>query len=72
MKNNAVGSRILELCQSKGITVNALDVKSNVPPSTLKNIIYGQVENTGVETINKLCSGLEISIKDFFDSENFD
>lgn len=72
MKNNAVGNRILELCKKNEITVNALAVKSNVPPSTLKNIIYGQVGNTGVETVSKLCDGLGITIQEFFASDDFD
>ena len=71
MKDNAVGNRILELCKERGITVNALAVKSNVPPSTLKNIVYGQVGNTGVETVSKLCDGLEITIEEFFSCEEF-
>ena len=72
MKNNAVGNRILELCNKNEITVNALAVKSNVPPSTLKNIIYGQVGNTGVETVSKLCEGLGSTIQEFFASDDFD
>ena len=71
MKDNAVGNRILELCKKQGITVNALAVKSNVPPSTLKNIVYGQVGNTGVETVSKLCDGLGITIEEFFSCEEF-
>ncbi|NMA85460.1 MAG: helix-turn-helix transcriptional regulator [Epulopiscium sp.] len=71
MKNNAVGERIKKLCEMKGITVNALAVKSKVPPSTLKNIIYGHVENAGIETISKLCEGLEITIQEFFSDDNF-
>lgn len=71
MKDNAVGNRILELCKKQGITVNALAVKSNVPPSTLKNIVYGQVGNTGVETVSKLCDGLGITIEEFFSCEKF-
>lgn len=72
MKNNAVGNRIIELCKKNEITVNALAVKSNVPPSTLKNIVYGQVGNAGVETISKLCEGLGITIQEFFSSDEFE
>lgn len=71
MENNAVGNRIIELCAEKGITVNALAVKSKVPPSTLKNIVYGQVRNTGVKTIEQICLGLDMSIRDFFNGDNF-
>lgn len=72
MEKNAVGNRIIELCEEKGITVNALAVKSKVPPSTLKNIVYGQVKNTGVKTIEQICQGLNISIRDFFDGNDFE
>jgi len=72
MKKEAVGKRIKELCEERGITINKLAVQSNIPPSTLKNIIYGQVENTGVDTISKVCEGLGISIKQFFDCVDFD
>lgn len=70
MKNNAVGKRIVELCEQEGMTINALAVKSSVPPSTLKNIVYGQVGNTGVETLAKLCEGLGITIQEFFSGVN--
>ena len=72
MKKELVGKRIKELCDEQGITINKLAVIASVPPSTLKNIIYGQVENTGVETISKICDGLGISIKQFFDSTDFE
>lgn len=66
MKNNAVGNRIMELCKKNELTVDALAVKYNVPPSTLKNIVYSQVVNAGVETIAKLCDGLGNIIQEFF------
>lgn len=72
MNKESVGNRIKNLCEDRGITVNKLAVQSNIPPSTLKNIIYGQVESTGVDTISKICDGLGITIKQFFDSKEFD
>lgn len=71
MIKNAVGNRINELCEHRGLTINALAVKSKVPPSTLKNIVYGQVENTGIETLAKLCGGLGVTLEEFFSSELF-
>lgn len=35
----AVANRLLELCEEKRLSVNALARSSAVPPSTLKNII---------------------------------
>ncbi len=67
----AVANRLLELCERKNLSVNALARTSAVPPSTLKNIINGGSKNAGIVTIKKLCDGLEISLFDFFDTETF-
>ena len=67
----AVANRLLELCEEKRLSVNALARISAVPPSTLKNIINGGSKNAGVVTLKKLCDGLEISIFDFFNTETF-
>lgn len=67
----AVANRLLELCEQKNLSVNALARISAVPPSTLKNIINGGSQNAGIVTIKKLCDGLDISLFDFFDTEIF-
>ncbi len=67
----AVANRLLELCEQRKISVNALARISAVPPSTLKNIINGGSKNAGVVTLKKLCDGLEISLCDFFNTEYF-
>lgn len=67
----AVKNRILELCNEKNITLNHLARLSAVPPSTIKNIIYGVSKNPGVVTIKMLCDGFNISLFDFFNTETF-
>ena len=67
----AVAQRIEELCTENNITINGLATKAAVPPSTVKNIIYGVSRNPGIVTIKMLCDGLDISIQDFFDSPLF-
>ena len=67
----AIANRLLELCEQKRLSVNALARISAVPPSTLKNIINGGSKNAGVVTLKKLCDGLQISLYDFFDTETF-
>lgn len=62
----AVIYRLEELIRQNDITVNEAAIRSGVPPSTLKNILYGQSKNVGVVTIKKLCDGLEITIPEFF------
>jgi len=66
-----VANRIVALCYEKNMTFNALARVSAVPPSTLKNVISGVSTNPGIVTIKKICDGLEISVNDFFDTDEF-
>ena len=59
----AVRDRLLQLCGQKNM--------SAVPPSTVKNILYGKSTNPGIVTIKMLCDGLGISLVDFFDTPTF-
>ena len=68
----AVVIRIKELCFEQNLSYNAMANVSGLPPSTLKNIINGNSKNPGISTIKTICDGLDISIKDFFDSDVFD
>lgn len=68
----AVKNRILELCEEKDLTINALATKSGLPPSSIKNILYGKSLNPKIATIKIICDGVNISLKDFFDSPEFD
>lgn len=67
----AVAKRIIDLCNEHGITINALANLAAVPPSTVKNIIYGVSKNPGIATIKMLCDGLDITLIDFFNDEIF-
>lgn len=63
--------RIEDLCYQKGFTICRLASISGVPYTTLKSIIYGQSKNPGISTLKKLCDGLEITITEFFDTDEF-
>ena len=66
-----VKNRLLLLCEEKGMSIHKLATESAVPPSTIKNILYGKSRNPGIVTINMHCDGLVISLPEFFDSPNF-
>ena len=68
----AVKERILELCKENDLTVNMLATVSGITQSTLNNIVSERNNSTTVSTIQKICDGLNITIKDFFDSNLFD
>ncbi|MBP2643443.1 MAG: transcriptional regulator, family [Firmicutes bacterium] len=61
-----ISKRILQLCDAFDITVNNLADRSGVTQSTLHNIITGKSATAQVDTIEKICEGLDISIEDFF------
>jgi Predicted transcriptional regulators len=69
--SEAVVLRIKELCKEYHITVNALCNLAGVTQSTVSDIINGTTRNTGISTIKKLCDGLDITLKAFFDSPLF-
>jgi len=68
---DAVRLRILELCRERNISVNKLSNLSGVTQSTVNNIVSGRNNSATVSTVKKLCDGLGIGIRDFFDSELF-
>jgi transcriptional regulator with XRE-family HTH domain len=69
--NEATRGRIKGLCAERQITPNALSYLCGVPQSTVKSILNNESKSPKVETIKKLCDGLEITIAQFFDTEVF-
>lgn len=69
---NAVAERIIQLCNQKNIAINALANMAGISPSTLYSVLNEKSQNPGIVTIKKLCDGLEISLREFFDADIFD
>ena len=68
----AVRNRILALCGEHEISINKLATVSALPPSSIKNIIYGKSQNPKLLTIKMLCDGLGITLGEFFSAPEFD
>lgn len=66
-----ISIRIQQLCAEHGYNIHSLARAAGMPPTTLKNIIYGTSRNPGILTIKLLCDGLGISLYDFFDADAF-
>lgn len=69
---NAVRDRILQLCGERGISINKLATVSALPPSSIKNILYGKSRNPKLETLKAICDGLGITLGEFFSTDGFD
>lgn len=68
----AVRNRILQLCGEREISINRLATISALPPSSIKNILYGKSQNPKLITIKMICDGLGITLGAFFSTEEFD
>lgn len=68
---SVVKERLLSLLDEKHLSIHRLAMESAVPPSTVKNILYGKSQNPGIVTIKMLCDGMGISLWEFFNTEEF-
>ena len=69
---NSVRDRILQLCEERNISINHLATISALPPSSVKNILYGKSQNPKLLTIKLICDGLGITLGEFFSTPAFD
>ena len=67
----AVRNRILQLCGERNMTIHSLAMRAAVPPSSIKNILYGRSRDPRLSTIWHICDGLDITLDEFFDTDAF-
>ena len=70
-EQNKLAKRIQLLCHKQGISYYTLSYRSAVPMTTLMHILDGSTKNPGLFTIIKICNGFNMTVKDFFDAEEF-
>ncbi len=68
----AVRNRILTLCGERSISINKLATICALPPSSIKNILYGKSRNPKLLTIKMICDGLDMALGAFFSTPEFD
>ena len=69
---DAVGLRVQVLCAKYEITVNELARKCGVAPSTIYSMMNEKSKNPGVVSLQKICDGLDISVREFFNDSLFE
>ena len=67
----AIRNRLLQLLGERKMSIYKLAVESAVPPSSIKNILYGKSQNPGIVTLKMLCDGFGITLIDFFNTSEF-
>jgi len=68
---DAIKNRILNFCVERNITLNKLCTICGITQSTLNNLIHRGNKSMTILTVLRICNGLEIEIKDFFDDPLF-
>jgi DNA-binding Xre family transcriptional regulator len=69
---DAIVLRFKEICKERNIKINELANLSGVTPSTAYSMMDSNRRDISVITVKKFCDGLDISLRDFFNSSIFD
>ena len=69
---DCVALRFQKICAERGIKLNELANLSGVTPSTVYSMVDVRRREVSVNTVKKLCDGLEISLGEFFSAPEFD
>lgn len=70
--NEAIGIRLNQICNEKNISINKLASISCLTQSTVQHLADGRSKNPKTLTIVRICDGLGIKLKDFYDDPIFD
>ncbi len=68
----AVKKRILEICGQKNLSINKVANNCYINTSTITSLLNGHSKKSEITTISKICYGLDVSIREFFNSPLFD
>lgn len=67
----AVSEKLTEIMIERNISVNKLANICCLTQSTVDSLVNGKSKNPKLLTIVRICDGLDIKLKDFFDDEIF-
>jgi len=69
--SEAMSKKILKICNERNISVNKLATMCCLTQSTIQNIVECNSNNSKLLTVVRICDGIGISLKEFFDDEIF-
>lgn len=68
----AIALRVKELLDKNNYSQYELFKRGGVPRSTVNNVVNNNKKRVSTETVYQICSTLNMSLKEFFDSPLFD
>jgi len=69
--NEAISLKIDKICKEKNISINKLATISCLTQSTVQHLVDKNSKNPKLLTIIRICDGLGITLKEFFNDELF-
>ena len=69
---DVIVKRFKEICNERNIKINELATLSGVTPSTAYSMMDSTRRDISIRTIKKFCDGLEITLGEFFFTDDFD
>jgi DNA-binding Xre family transcriptional regulator len=69
---DTVVKRFRDLCDERNIKINELANISGVTPSTAYSMMDESRRDVSIVTIKKFCDGLNITLGEFFSTNDFD
>lgn len=62
-----IANRIIDLCKSRGFSINGLAHRANLKQSTIDNIIHGASKNPRLQTLHKIAYAFNMTPAEFLD-----
>lgn len=72
LSSEAINLRIAELLKEHNLSVYKLSYLAGISNSIISDCKRGKVKEPSISSLIHICEGLDISLKDFFDSPYFD
>ena len=69
---DAVRKRIIEIADEKKLSMNKVAGNCFINTSTIISLLNGHSKKSEITTISKICYGLGVTLKEFFDSPLFE
>ena len=69
--SEAISIKITKICNEKNISINKIASMSCLTQSTVQHLVDNRSKNPKLLTLVRICDGLGITLKEFFDDDLF-
>lgn len=69
--NEAIVTRIKEICDERAVNVCDASLKGGMSPSAIYDLIKGRTKCSKVITVKRFCEGAGVTLSEFFNRDYF-